>query len=115
MSFAAAWAWLVAHQTFACGLLYVVLNVIPRPNAVLMRPGARRTLLLLLDRLCVLSAAGMPGAWKALFSLSQFQAPPPPDPEAPSKTNEDKPAAAIYAAAKAEPEAGSLPKSEDPK
>jgi len=128
MAMLTAWDWVVRYQHVLYGCLYVLLNVMPRPHPAELPPGPHRTFWLVIDRLCVLSAAAMPGSWKMLFAMSSIapqaaQAAPPEAsggaaerasqaPETPHE-GDDKPAAGPYDAGKATLKLVPPPKRED--
>lgn len=63
-------AWLSANWLVVTAVvLYLVANVVPRPDHTNMKPGAR-TFWQIVDRLCFLTAAALPGNLKAIGALS---------------------------------------------
>ncbi|MFA6167009.1 MAG: hypothetical protein WC700_10350 [Gemmatimonadaceae bacterium] len=64
------WSWIQQYPfETAAIVLYIVANVVPRPDASVM-VGWRRSFWMTLDRLCLLTAGRVPGQLKGLFEAS---------------------------------------------
>jgi hypothetical protein len=74
MTAADAWSWIVAHDWQIVSLTtYVLLNIGPRPHPDRL-DGPSRIFWTIVDRLSVLSAERVPGAWKMLLAKSPVPA-----------------------------------------